>query len=163
MDKHNNLDFEYDNQGDSILNQPEDQEEPMKQEEAEQGEKQSEDPSSLLMCCEKDINGPLTGSQLMAVFNAPTPVDPVVPARSAVTEKALWPVPNLNWVVEIEEQDSVHLDHCSVEQEVGQEDPSFSPSPVEPLSQGGSREEAEQWSHQSEPSDKVQEYVLEVQ
>ena len=46
---------------------------------------------------------------------------------------------------------------------MGQEDPSFSPSPVEPLSQGGSREEAEQWSHQSEPSDKVQEFVLEAQ
>ena len=46
---------------------------------------------------------------------------------------------------------------------VEKEDPSFSPSPVEPLSQGGSREEAEQWSHQSEPSDKVQEIVLEAQ
>ena len=69
---------------------------------------------------------------------------------------------NLNWVVEVEEQDSMHLEHCSLEQEVGQEDPCLSPSPVEPLSQGGSREEAEQWSHQSEPSDNVQELVLEA-
>ena len=47
---------------------------------------------------------------------------------------------------------------------MGHVDPSFSPSPVEPpLGQGGSREEFKQWSHQSEPSDKVQEYVLEAQ
>ena len=62
----------------------------------------------------------------------------------------------------MEEQDSTHLEHYSLEQQKGQEDPSFSPSPIEPLSQGGSREEAEQWFHQSEPSDNVQELVLEA-
>ena len=116
------------------------------------------------MCGDRDIfaDDPLTGSQLLAFANTPTLVDPVVPARSAETEKAMQPVLNLNWVVEVEEQNSTHLEHCSLEQEVGQEDPCFSSSPVEPLSQGGSREEAEQWSHQSEPSDNVQELVLEA-
>ena len=63
-DEYNNLNFEYDNQGDSILDQSEDQEEPMEQKVAEQGEKQSEDPVSLLMCSEKDIfdDDPLTDS-----------------------------------------------------------------------------------------------------
>ena len=93
----------------------------MEQEVAELEKKQSEDPSSLLMCNDKDIfaDDPLTGSQLLAFVNAPTPVDPVVPARSAETEKALQPVPNLNWVVEVEEQDSAHIEHFLVEQEVG--------------------------------------------
>ena len=50
-------------------------------------------------------------------------------------------------------------------QEEGLEDPSLSLSSVEPpLGQGSSRQEFEQWSHQSEPSDKkVQEYVWEAQ
>ena len=83
-------------------------------------------------------------------------MDPVVPARSAETEKALQPVPICSWVVEVkQEHDPAHLEHFSVEQDMGQVDPSFSPSPVEPLGQGGSREESKQWSHQSEPSDKV--------
>ena len=38
-DEHNNLNYEFDNQRDSILNQYEDQEEPMEQEDAEWGEK----------------------------------------------------------------------------------------------------------------------------
>ena len=52
------------------------------------------------MCGEKDIfdDDPLTDSQLMAVVNAPTPVDPVVPVRSAETEEALEPAPNFDWV-----------------------------------------------------------------
>ena len=33
-DEHNNLNYKFDNQGDSILNQSEDQDEPMEQEEA---------------------------------------------------------------------------------------------------------------------------------
>ena len=50
-------------------------------------------------------------------------------------------------------------------QEEGLEDPSLSLSSVEPpLGQGSSRQEFEQWSHQSEPSDRrVQEYVQEAQ
>ena len=48
-DKHDNLNFECDNQWESRLDQSKDQEEPIEQEEATQGEKQSEDPSSLLM------------------------------------------------------------------------------------------------------------------
>ena len=146
-DKHDNLNFECDNQGDLLLDQSEGQEEPMKQEVANLEGKQSEDPGSLLMCNDKDIfaDDPLTGSQLLAFVNAPTPVDPVVPARSAETEKALQPDPNLDWVLEVKEQDSTHLEYCLVEQEEGQEDPCFSPSPVEHLHQEGSREEAEQW------------------
>ena len=43
-------------------------------------------------------------------------------------------------------------------------DPSLSPSPVEPpLGQGSSRQEFKQWSHQSEPDARIQEYVLEAQ
>ena len=43
-------------------------------------------------------------------------------------------------------------------------DSSLCLSPVEPpLGQGGSRQQFEQWSQQSEPSEKVQEYVLEAQ
>ena len=88
-DEHNNLDYEFDNQGDSLL----EQEEPMEQEVAKQGEKQSEDPVSLLMCSEKDI---FDDSQLIGVAKAPTPVDPVVPVRSAETEDALQPAPNFD-------------------------------------------------------------------
>ena len=64
------------------------------------------------MCGEKDIfdDDPLTDSQLMAVVNAPTPVDPVVPARSAETEEALQPVPISCWVAETEEWDSAFLE-----------------------------------------------------
>ena len=90
-------------------------------------------------------------------------MDPVVPARSAEIEKALQPILGLDWIQEIEDQDSTHLEHCSVEQDLGHVDPSFSPSPVEPLGQGGSREKFKQCSHQSEHSDKVQDYVLEAQ
>ena len=134
-----------------LLNQSEDQEEPMEQEVAEHEEKHSKDPGSLLIRGDKDIfaDYPLTGYQLLAIINASIPVDPFVPVRSVGTEKSLQPVPNLDWVMEVEEWYSTHLEHCSVEQKVGQVDPSFSPSPVEPLGQGGSREEVEQWSHQS--------------
>ena len=122
-------------------------------------EKQLEDPGCLLMCNDKDIfaKDPLTASQLVAF------VDPVVPARSAEVEKALQPILGLDWSQEVEDRDSSHLEHCSVEQEEGLVDPSFSPSPVEPLSQGGSREEVEHRSYQSEPSEKVQGFVLEAQ
>ena len=66
------------------------------------------------MCSDWDIfaDDPLIGFQLLAFVNAPTIVDPVVRARSAETQKALQHVPNLNWVVEVEEQDSMHLEHC---------------------------------------------------
>ena len=117
------------------------------------------------MCGEKDIfdDDPLTDSQLMAVVNAPTPVDPVVPVRSAETEEALQPAPNFDWVWEFEDRDSTHLEHCLEVQEEGQGDPSLSPSPVGPLPKEGSRKEVEQWSYQSEPSDKFQEIFLEAQ
>ena len=49
------------------------------------------------------------------------------------------------------------------EQEEGQVDPSLPPSPVESLHQEGSREEVEQRSHQSEPSDNIQEIAKEAQ
>ena len=98
-----------------------------------------EDPGSLLMCNDKDIfaEDPLTASQLMAFIEAPTPVDPVVPARSVEVGKVLQPVLGLDWSQEVKDWDSSHLKHCSVEQEEGQVDPNFSPSPAEPLSQGG--------------------------
>ena len=74
-------------------------------------------------------------------------MDPVIPATSAQTKKALQHAPDFDWNQKVEDQDYTHLEHCSVEQEEGQEDPSFSPLPVEPLCQEGSREEAEKWSH----------------
>ena len=69
------------------------------------------------MCSDRDIfaDDPLTGSQLLAFVNAPAIVDPVVPARSVETVNCLQPVLNLNWVVEVEEQDSTHLQYCSLE------------------------------------------------
>ena len=89
-DEHNNLDYEYNDQGDKLLNQSEDQEEPMEQEEAKQGEKNSEDSGSLLTC-DEDIfdDDPLTDSQLMAVINTSTPVDLVVSAKCTETQDAL--------------------------------------------------------------------------
>ena len=64
-DRHNNLDFEYDDQEDSLLHKSEDQEEPM--EVAEQGEEQPEDSLGHLMCGERDIfDESLTESQLIA-------------------------------------------------------------------------------------------------
>ena len=97
-DEHDNLDFECEDQGDSLLDPSEDQEESMEQKEAKQGEKQSEDPGSLLMCCDRDIfaDDLLTDSQFMVAINTPTPVDPIVPARSAETEKALQPAPDFD-------------------------------------------------------------------
>ena len=62
----------------------------------------------------------------MAVVNAPIPVDPVIPARSAETEDALQPAPNFDWVWEFEDRDSTHLEHCLEVQEEGQGDPSLS-------------------------------------
>ena len=53
LDVSNNLDFEYDNQGDVLLDKSEDQEEPM--EVVDQGKEQPEDSLSLLMCGEGDI------------------------------------------------------------------------------------------------------------
>ena len=86
--KHNNLDIEYDNQEDLLLDKSEDQEEPM--EVAEQGEEQSEDSLCHLMCGERDIfDDSLTESQLMAMVNTPTPENLVVPARSTETEEDL--------------------------------------------------------------------------
>ena len=93
---------------------------------------------------------------------APTPEEPTVPARSTETEEALQNIPIPDWSQEIEDQDSTLFDHCLVEQDLGHVDPSFSPTPVEPLSQGGSREEFEQYSYQSEPNAKVREYVLKL-
>ena len=88
------------------------------------------------MCGEKDIfdDDPLTDSQLMAVVNAPTPVDPVVPARSAETEKARQPAPGFDWNQEVEDLDSAWLEHCLEVQEEGQVDPSLSPSQFRGLS-----------------------------
>ena len=127
-DKHNNLNYKYNDQGDSLLDKSEEQEEPM--EVAEEGEKQSEDSSNLLMCGEKNIfDDSLTESQLMAMVNTPTPENLVVPARSAETEEDLQPAPSSNWVSEVEKQDSAPLEHCSEVQEEGQVDPSLPPSP----------------------------------
>ena len=83
-EEHDNLDYECDNQGNSILDQSKDQEEPMEQDVAEPEEKQLEDPGRLLMCNDKDIfvDDPLIASQLIAFVNALTPVDSVVPASS---------------------------------------------------------------------------------
>ena len=106
----------------------------MKLGEAEPEEKQSEGPGRLLTCSDRDIfeeDNYLAISQLMAAVNAPTPEDPAVPARSAETEEALQPVPIPDLA---EEQDSTYLELCLVEQDLGHVDPSFSPSPVEPLS-----------------------------
>ena len=52
------------------------------------------------MCGEKDIfdDDPLTDSQLMAVVNAPTPVDPIVPARSAETGIYFQPKRGKGWL-----------------------------------------------------------------
>ena len=123
---------------------------------AEQGEEQSEDSLHLLMCGEQDIFlVSLTDSQLVAIVNTPTPVDPVVPARSAEAEKALQPIPDFDWNQEVKDQDSALLEHCLEVQEEGQVDPSLPPSPSEYLCQEDSREEVEQRSHQSEPSDNV--------
>ena len=129
-DEYKNLHFEYDDQGDMLLNKSEDQEEPM--EVVDQGEEQSEDSLSLLMCGEGDIfsGDSLTDSQLVAAVNTPSRVDPVVPARDAETEKALQPTPDFDWNQDVEEQDSALLEHCSEEQEEGRVDPSLSPSPI---------------------------------
>ena len=114
-EEHNNLYYEFDDQGDLLLDMSEDQEEPM--EVAKQGEEQPEDSLGHLMCGERDIfDDSLNESQLMAMVNTPTPEDPVVPARSAETEKALQPTPGFNWNQEVEDQDSAHLEHYSVEQ-----------------------------------------------
>ena len=96
----------------------------------------------------------------MATVNAPTQEDPGVPARSPEVEAILQPVDIPCWAME-SDPDSVMEPSMEV-QEQGLEDPSLSPTPVEPpLGQGSSRQEFEQWSHQSETSDqKVQEYVL---
>ena len=99
----------------------------------------------------------------MAIVNTPTPVDPVVPARSAETEKALQPTPNFDWNQKVDNWDFACLEHCLEEQEEGQVDPSLPPSIDESLHQEGSRQEVEQRSHQSKPSDNIQEIVLEAQ
>ena len=66
--------------------------------------------------------------------------EPAVPTRSAETEEALEPVPIPDWSLEAEDRDSIHLEHCSVEQDHGLVDPSLSPSPIEPpLGQRSSR------------------------
>ena len=164
-DEHNLLDYECDDQGEELLNQSEDLEEPLEQEEAVLEEKQPEDQGNMLACSGRDIfEDDLSVSQLVAAINTLTPVDPPVPARSSETEEALQPVPISGWVEETEEQYSAFLEFSSEVQDVGNVDPSFFHSSVEPLlGQGGSREEFKLWSHQSEPSDKVQEYVLEAQ
>ena len=109
------------------------------------------------MCGEQDIFlDSLTDSQLLVAVKTPTPVDPVVPARSVETENTLQPAPGFNWVLEVKDRDSGHLEHSSEVQEEGQVGPSLPPSPVESLRQEGSREEVEQRSHQSEPSDNIQ-------
>ena len=98
-DEHNLLDYECDDQEDTLLDLSEDLEEPMEQGEAKLEEKQSEDPGHLLTCGDRDIfeeDDHLTDSQLLAAVNAPTPEDLAVPARSAETEEALQPVPNLD-------------------------------------------------------------------
>ena len=83
----------------------------MEQGEAKQGEKQSDNPGSLLICSDRDIfaDDSLTSSQLLASVKAPTPVDPIVPARSAETEKAMQPAPDFDWNQEVEDQDSAYL------------------------------------------------------
>ena len=115
MSDEHNLDYECDDQGDTLLNQSEDLEEPMKQGEAELEEKQSEDPGCLLTCSDRDIfeeDDCLTDSQLLAAINTPTPVDPAVPARSAETEEALQPV-DLYWEKKVEGHESALLEHSS--------------------------------------------------
>ena len=91
-DEHNLLDYECDDQGDTLLDTSEDLKEPIEQGEAELKEKQSEDPGCLLTCGDRDIfeeDDCLTDSQLLIAVNAPTPA---VPVRSAETEEALQPV-----------------------------------------------------------------------
>ena len=145
-DDHNLLDYKCEVQGEELLNQSGDLEEPMEQEDAMLEEVQPEDPGCMLACGGRDIfEDDLSVSQLVAATNAPTPVDPAVPARSAETEEALQPVPIPCWVAETEEQDSAFLEPSLEVQDMGHVDPSFSPSPVEPpLGQGGSREEFKQ-------------------
>ena len=76
----------------------------MEQEEAVLEEKQPEDPGHMLAHGGKDIfDNDLSVSQLVVAINAPTPVDPAVPARTAETEEALQPVPIPCWVAETEE------------------------------------------------------------
>ena len=66
----------------------------MEQEEAMLEEKQPEDPGRMLACGGRDIfEDDLSVSQLVAIINVPTLVDPAVPAVSAKTEEALQPVP----------------------------------------------------------------------
>ena len=127
-------------------------------------EEQPVDPGHLLACIGRDIfeEDVLTDSQLVFAVNAPTQEDPGVPARSAEVEAALQPVDIPCWASE-SEQDYA-FEPSSQVQEEGLVDPSLSLSPVSPpLGQRSSRQEFEQWSRQSEPSDKVQEYVLEAQ
>ena len=161
-DEHNNLNFEYDDQGDALLDKSEDQEEPM--EVVHHRDEQPEDSLSLLMCGEQDIfsGDSFTDSQLVAAFNTPTLVDPIVPAWDAETDMALKTTPNFKWYQDVKEWNSALHEHCSEVQEKGQVYASLSPSPVESLHQEGAREEVEQRSHQSEPSDNIQEIVLEA-
>ena len=127
-DEHNILDYECDDQGEALLDQSGDLEEPMELGEAESEENQSEDSGHLLTCGNRDIfeeDDHLDASQLMEDVNAPTPEDPAVPARSAETEEALQPVPIPDWSEEIEGRDSTNLEHCSVEQDFGTCGPQF--------------------------------------
>ena len=128
-------------------------------------EEQPVDPGHMLACGGRGIfeQDDLSTSELLVVINAQTQEDPVVPARSAEVEAALQPIHIPCWVME-SEQDSA-LEPSIEGQEEGLEDSSLSLLSVEPpLGQGISRQEFEQWSHQSEPSDRrVQEYVQEAQ
>ena len=97
-DKYNNLDYKHDDHGDMLLNGSDDQKEPM--EVADQKEGPTEDTLRFLMCGEREIfsQDSLMDSQLVAVVNASTPMDPVVsPARDPETEDALEPSPPFSW------------------------------------------------------------------
>ena len=140
----------------------------MEQEVVVLGEVQPEDPGHMLACGGRDLfkEDILPVSQLVMAVNAPTQEDLVVPARSLKVEAILQPLDIPCWAAESDPD--VIVDPClpSMEvQEQGQEDPSLSPTPVEPpLGQGNSRQEFEQGFHQSEPSDqRVWEYVWEAQ
>ena len=164
-DELNLLDYECnDNQGEELLDQSANlEEEPMEQEVVMLGEVQPEDPGHMLACGGRDLfeEDILPVSQLVAAVNTPTQEDPAVPARSLEVEAILQPLDIPCWA-------AMESDPClpsMEEQEQGQEDPSLSPTPVEPpLGQGNSRQEFEQWFHQSEPSDqRIWEFVWEAE
>ena len=113
-------------------------------------EEQQADPGLKLACDDNDIfEDGITDSQLEWAVDAPTQDDPEVPVKSPEVEEL--PSPDPMEVTE-SDQDSAPLRDG---QDMGLEDPSLSPQSVEeiPLGQEDSRQEVEQRSHQSEPSE----------